>query len=443
MARAHAKFQAKKVAYALAIPQRDTLLEEIDSYNKTLEELLTANDRIAQLSQQTSGRTFKPRIPKPLLQFWKHADRIFSLLADAWKCQCKDLHCAKLWLKQRTTAAVDMNLVLKFCHGTQRCVHIKLAEDCALVDSTQTLAVPMRLPPRPIGQGPNTPAIMVQRTQATQIINGHSCGATITRTATRVSYTGVCAQPQPVPQGAAAKDLATNGLCETIHCGSRTPDDCYGFLVDHDSDRQYSVSNTSDLDTVSAADATTLFKVLETQANSTTLTRMQRYSIAATLVSSVVQLESTPWACNWDAEKVHFPRKAATSPSQDLVADYPYILTDFGASSRPSGVDTFKALGIVLLELCFGKPLDAHPLWQNPGFAAAKTNPMMRHFVATQWMDDVIGEAGENYANALKWCFQQAPASMVDDKWRADFAQSVAWPLQECFESMQPRNSGT
>lgn len=435
MARAHARFQAKKLVYTLAIPQRETLIEEIERYNRTLEETLVANDRIAQLSQQTSPRAPKSRIPKPLLQFWKHADKIFSLLANAWRCQCKGLHCAKLWLKQRTTAAVDMRLVLKFCHGTQRCVNIELADNDTTVWSGQTPGVPVRLPLRPISQGPNTPAVVVQRTQTAQIVSGHACGATITRTATRVSYAGVSALQQHAGMPA-LKDLVADGLCETVHCGSQG--DCYGLLVDHDSDRQYSVSNTSDLNTVSAADATTLSSVLSRQISGSTLNRMQRYSIAATLVSSVVQLESTPWAPRWEADKVHFPKSDPAIPSQVLMADRPYILTDFG-TSKPPRDDRFKALGIVLLELCFGKPLDDHPLWQNPGFAAAKTNPMMRHFVATEWMKDVVGEAGEQYANALKWCFQQAPASTADEKWRADFAQSVAWPLQECFESMQPR----
>lgn len=441
MTKAHVRFQAKKVGYALAIPQRDTLLEEIDGYNKTLEELLAANDRIAQLSQQTSGRNFKPRIPKPLLQFWRHADKIFSLLADAWRCQCKSLHCAKLWLKQRTTAAVDMRLVLRFCHGTQRCIHIKLADDCAPLGSTRAPGVPMRLPLRPISQGANTPTISVQRTQATHVMSGHTCGATITRTATRVSIAGMPATQQSASV-TVAKDLVREGLCETVHCGPQPArDDCYGYLIDLDSDRQYSVTNANDPQFVSATDAITLSSVLRSQPSSTTLNRMQRYSIAATVVSSVVQLESTPWACRWEAEMVHLPKSASPSPSQDLAADHPYILTDFGASKPPSD-DTFKALGIVLLELCFGKPLDDHPLWQNPGFAAARTSPMMRYFVATQWMDDVVGEAGEQYSHALKWCFQQAPASIANEKWRADFAQSVAWPLQECFESMQPRQSG-
>jgi len=64
---------------------------------------------------------------------------------------------------------------------------------------------------------------------------------------------------------------------------------------------------------------------------------------------------------------------------------------------------------------------------------------MMRHFVATEWMKDVCGEAGEQYASAIKWCFQQAPSLAAGEKWRVDFAQAVAWPLQECLESMQPR----
>jgi hypothetical protein len=67
-----------------------------------------------------------------------------------------------------------------------------------------------------------------------------------------------------------------------------------------------------------------------------------------------------------------------------------------------------------------------------------KTNPLIRQFVVSEWLKDVEGEAGEQYANAVRFCLQQAPTSLKDEKWRVDFAQSVVWPLQQCHESMQP-----
>lgn len=87
-------------------------------------------------------------------------------------------------------------------------------------------------------------------------------------------------------------------------------------------------------------------------------------------------------------------------------------------------------------------PLDQHELWQQAGFSAAMTNPMMRHFVAFEWSKDVEGEAGEQYASAVRFCLHQGPAVLQDEKWRTEFAQAVVWPLQQCYESMQPSKRG-
>jgi hypothetical protein len=81
-------------------------------------------------------------------------------------------------------------------------------------------------------------------------------------------------------------------------------------------------------------------------------------------------------------------------------------------------------------------------LWNQAGFSAAKTNPMMRHFVACEWSKDVEGEAGEQYASAVRFCLHQGPAVLQDEKWRTEFAQAVVWPLQSCYESMRPSKRG-
>lgn len=113
------------------------------------------------------------------------------------------------------------------------------------------------------------------------------------------------------------------------------------------------------------------------------------------------------------------------------------MLTRFDRAARPHGNCCHK-LGVVLLELCFGKLLDEHANWQRPLFAAARRDPMVRHFIGCQWPNDVEGEAGEKCANAVRYCLQQPPAGWQGDKWREEFVQSVVWPLQKCGESMQP-----
>jgi hypothetical protein len=431
----YASLQAKKVVYAFTIPQRESLLEELDSFNARLESVLVANDRISGLTRQSVSKPTKPRISKSLLQFWRHADSMFKLLSEAWTCQCKGLHCAKLWLKQRIVATVDMKVMLQFCHGARKCVYIQLADD-PLPGSSSSSAVSIRLPLRPIGQQPGLPPITVQQTSSFAKTSANSSCVTVTRTSSRVSW----ASGHQQQQGTALpliRDLSAHDLCDTIKVADNTIGigECYGRLTDQSTDRCYTVSNLSDQSSpISATSDAKLCDILD-GSTPVVLTRMQRYSIAATLASSLLQLETTPWAKTWESRDVHFAHDTT------LEYDKPFFLSRLDATSTAKD-DSFKALGTLLLELCFGKPLDQHVLWQQPGFAMAKTNPMMRHFVAHEWLKDVEGEAGEQYANAVRYCLQQAPAALNDEKWRTDFAESVVWPLQQCHESMQPSKRG-
>jgi len=439
MYRSYASLQAKKIAYAFTIPQRETLLEELDSFNAKLESVLVANDRISGLTRQSVSQPSKPRIPKSLLHFWRHADCMFKLLSEAWTCQCKGLHCTKLWLKQRVVATVDIKVMLQFCHGARKCVHIQLADD-AFPGSGSNSAVSIRLPLRPIGQQNAMPSVTVQQASCFSKASANSGSVTMTRVSSKVSWASVQQQPQQQLQGSSPTiwDLSAQDLCDTIKMADKSigVGECYGSLTDHSTDRCYTVSNVSDPSaSISVAPDAKLCDILDGSIP-VILTRMQRYSIAATLASSLLQLETTPWAQSWESRDVHFAHDAT------LEYDKPFFLIRLDTTSTTKD-DSFKALGTLLLELCFGKLLDQHVLWQQPAFAMAKTNPMVRHFVAHEWLKEVEGEAGGQYANAVKFCLQQAPTSLKDDKWRVEFAQSVVWPLQQCHESMQPsrRNS--
>jgi hypothetical protein len=433
MCRSYASLQAKKIAYAFTIPQRETLLEELDSFNARLESVLVANDRISGLTRQSVSKPTKPRISKSLLQFWRHADCMFKLLSEAWTCQCKGLHCAKLWLKQRIVATVDMKVMLQFCHGARKCVHIQLADE-PLSGSGSSSAVSIRLPLRPIGQQNTLPSITLQQSSCFAKVSAHSSSVTVTRVSSKVSWAS--SNPQQQQHGTTPpliRDLSAHDLCDTIKTADTTIGigECYGSFTDPSTDRCYTVSNVSDQSTsISAAPDAKLCDILDGSVP-VVLTRMQRYSIAATLASSLLQLEMTPWAQTWESGDVHFAHDTS------LEYDKPFFLARLDAKSAAKD-DSFKALGTLLLELCFGKPLDQHVLWQQPGFAMAKTNPMMRHFVAHEWLKEVEGEAGEQYATAVRFCLQQAPTSLKDEKWRVEFAESVVWPLQQCHESMQP-----
>jgi hypothetical protein len=193
-----------------------------------------ANDRISGLTRQSASKPNKPRIPKSLLQFWRHADCMFKLLSEAWTCQCKGLHCAKLWLKQRIVATVDMKVMLQFCHGARKCVHIQLAEDL-LPGSGSNSGVSIKLPLRPIGQQPNLPSITVQQTSSFAKASTSSSCVTVTRTSSKVSWASGHQQQQQ-QQGTtlpSIRDLSAHDLCDTIKVANNTigVGECYRPLL--------------------------------------------------------------------------------------------------------------------------------------------------------------------------------------------------------------------
>jgi hypothetical protein len=411
MSRSYACLQAKKVAYAFTIPQRESLLEEIESFNAKLENVLVANDRISGLTRQTTSAPSKPRLPKALLHFWRHADSMFKLLSQAWTCHCKGLHCARVWLKQRIAATADMKIMLQFCHDTRRHVHLQLAESPTCTSTGTNIATPLRLPLRPISQQFAVPSIRVQSTHAAIKSSSSATTVTVSRTDSRVTWASGQHPQQQQPPLSRSLDLGASDLCETMRASGAKIGECYGGLTDLTSDRYYSVSA---LESPSGTASTvTLAQVVDGTA-AVTFTRIQRYSIAATLASSLLQLESTSWSKGWTADDVHFAHDANAGQGTPLQYDKPFFLAQF-TPMAPTIVDRFKSLGTLLLELCFGKMLDEHDLWKQPGFSLAKTNPMMRHFVACEWSKDVDGEAGEQYANAVRFCLHQGPAVLQDD----------------------------
>lgn len=227
-------------------------------------------------------------------------------------------------------------------------------------------------------------------------------------------------------------------LCETTRTKS-CHGDHYGILTDQTNDQVYTVGAVQLPASSKFSSTASLLEILQRKSPSI-ITRVQRYSIAATLASSLLQLESTPWSQDWTTSNVHFAEDQTLGQAKTINHDAPVLLAKLSTSSQGRH-GSFKELATSLLELCFGTTIDEHPLWQQPAFAASKTNPMVRHFVATQWLQDVEGEAGEQYARAVKFCLEQAPTVLKDGKWRLEFAQAVAWPLRQCYESMNPSRS--
>ena len=62
----------------------------------------------------------------------------------------------------------------------------------------------------------------------------------------------------------------------------------------------------------------------------------------------------------------------------------------------------FESLGIVLLELCFGKPIESHPSGRQAATALPQGDMRGGHLLAAiEWLGNVAEEAGTEYAEAV------------------------------------------
>lgn len=425
-------FQAKRTQYAFTGVRRDTLLEELEAQNTKLQKVLTANDRVSAITQKYTP-AHRTTVNTKVLRFWRHANDIYSIIKATWHCTCRS--CLNLWLHPQRDLT-SMNVIIPFCHG-RRAVNVRLSE------TPQSLQLCAPKGGKGIGkrtdiQQRGPPAVSIH-TQATTIGSVSVVSGPNTSTLTYISQTQSSSQlpHQPGAGTDPSIQLKQAGLCKAFS-RHNTNADCIGTVLE--GEHEYAVYPSSEK--LAMTKETSLADLLRAD-SPVRLTRVQRYGIALTLASSHLQLHSTPWLKEyWTSEDVLFPTEHTNLA---VLHGEPYILAHVDSTTNNTLVAkkdrSFSTLGIVLLELCFGCRLEDHKMWQTPGYAALQNDPMMRQTVACEWLDEVQGEAGEDYANAVNWTLRQSPAMLKDEKWREEFAQNAVQPLQRYYEYLHPNKA--
>ncbi|KAF2716733.1 hypothetical protein K431DRAFT_278294 [Polychaeton citri CBS 116435] len=443
----NASFQLDRVKFALGGSQREALVEEMAGHIQTLHDIVEDNDKVAAIGQTAKAQSLY--FPKHLLTFWMHADRIFHLLEDVWKCKCRSTHCAHLWLRSGLEKNVGLELVLKYCHGDpqtnapweEQPTSIRLTEwpDIATSSAQSSLPQLPSLQARTSKVSIRTTASVAVQNSRSSTIAASTLTCTRTANASDASTTSIPAPTAVKVNSSTHDDIYAKGLCNMISSATIGVSGRIGSLFDHDNDRHYAVMPSKEYNQTS--NTKSLADVLA-RGFSKRLGRVKRYSLAYTLAMTHLQLDATPWLKeNWAANDVYFPVEDQSTPNVKVLDSKPYILARF-EPSLPSHVvassNRFSTLGITLLELCFGRSLDDDERWQQTGLAALKSDLICRQFIAKKWLDEeVLDEAGENYDAAVRWCLQQAPRVTHDNRWREDFASNVVLRLQKCCEPLQ------
>ena len=226
-------------------------------------------------------------------------------------------------------------------------------------------------------------------------------------------------------------------LCSMLHNRSHNDHNCLGVLR-HDDDC-YALHPADQFQgTLDAHERLTLKDLLESTSG-LNLTRRQRYSVALTVASSQVQLQSTPWLkTKWDKNDILFFKDK--SDPKTILIDQPRLSRDVELeNSAPDEKQqlndrSITTLGILLLELCFGRTLEAHPI--RARYPQGQTNPYLDLAAALEWSEQVNEEAGPEFANAISWCLKSNCINPTNDDWRVELYENVVKPLQECHQHL-------
>jgi hypothetical protein len=397
LSKSNFEFQAKRIKFSLKKSSREKLFGKLQDSNDRLRRLLESSDQ--NTAARRTRETCKPKsvVNRKINEFWRHAKRLHEVLSKAWQCGCAT-HMANLQLQHRTSDKVEFDVLFNVgplsTRGGWRETKIKMVSGCIPPNNTNvTINVPQQpgRPVKPVRQVRwNAPA-------------SHS------------------AQPPSNQHMVQITDL-----CSTL---STSHPDCFGFL-DKD-DYRFVVYPGQQAHTETAFDTVTLQTLLQDHQNS--LTRRKRYSIALTLASSYLQLYSTPWLSTpLQKDNVLFLRDSTNT--NHLLVDNPYVCREMQCYSVLDTNDAITILGIRLLELCFGTPLEKSSFRQQLPCGDRVSGPALDHAAAMMWSKLVNEEAGSDFADAIEWCLH--PKQLSDGSWRKEIWTQVISPLESCYQQI-------
>ena len=200
-------------------------------------------------------------------------------------------------------------------------------------------------------------------------------------------------------------------VCSALCAPDRTKREI-GFLIDEGSDKHQHKLYRADTIVRSQNSSRSLEEILKSQRYSPDegLSRRDRLQIAVILASSVLQLDGTSWLkSGWSSDDIFFHHKNG----QGSEYSYPYLswqrccntdmlcsLDNLCISNHMIRSDVLLALGLTLLELCFGRTLADMRKPEDVDLNETAT----RLRTATRLHSRVYNEMGIPYGDVVRRC---------------------------------------
>ncbi|CAD6579310.1 MAG: hypothetical protein ASARMPREDX12_009125 [Alectoria sarmentosa] len=458
------EYEFRRVRYVLSRKKREKLVGDLTANNEELQKLFTSSERLAPLRKRR-------RTPNAFKRIREQACGLYSVLATGWKCQCTDAtppHQANLLLEKRIdtfdrdrraeradSSAAQLRVLFLLRTESRRFplswqdTEIKLIEAEAghLLSLTSTnITTPT--------------AVMLTGVTNTFEERAPDYLHPFKKSTKKIVFPQITVQPPPGSKGPNVPDLIEIAdLCEAVRKAHRgTCDGPLGYLRDTQDRRHAFYPSIQPARFSENAETVTLASLLSKSPSSNntdlkgavsmTLSRLERYSIAVTLASSLLQLYSSPWIGEtWSKYDIYF-LIAAEGSTRPILVDKPYITRRFTSHSPQSSVisvseqtgrnastKSIQALGIMLLELCFGEAIEDQPIRSRYLGPDGRPNDMTDFCAAQHWLQhDALGEGGPEYSEAVRRClfcaFGPKSTDLEDDELRSAIYSEVVEPLE-------------
>jgi hypothetical protein len=258
-------------------------------------------------------------------------------------------------------------------------------------------------------------------------------------------------------QSTAATSTATpqqiKTLCDAIGSLQKPlPNSCIGYLLDPASRKQGIFSlDTLHNHTQQQWTSCSLQQVLTKQSNVTrSLTQLDKLQIATKLSSNMLQLYSTPWLSDdWRSSEIFFLYRSGATPTS--IYKNPFVFSSLSlrkgksntaqkTTSRITPNQTLFALGVLLIELWYGQPLEE---LQSASDLDHQGTPGIAWCTATRIAEEELeSQAGKRYADAVRFCIrckfgEHRTADLQSESFQRAVFEGVVVPIEKTLEQFQ------
>ncbi|KAF2470024.1 uncharacterized protein BDR25DRAFT_304010 [Lindgomyces ingoldianus] len=402
------KQEYRRLKFSISKSEYSDVLKNLKNYNQQLTRLTKQSLEL----EPTRSTENKNRCPN-FKAFQSYARSLYTTLKSGWRCGCPG-HAVNLRLENRSNKLATEDEILEktpfrviFSYTTSSEASASMWDwkeaDIRWIADTPTQRTPL-LPCAHNAIGPGTK----RRVRFEQI------GIQV-QTTTGSTGTTIVASKRSTPSSPAYSQI--QDLCKTIAKLQQPYQElCIGYLLDS-VQRKHGIYLLDPPITCQPQQWATysLKEVLARNPNvKRRLTQQDKLRVAVDLASSVLQLYKTPWIEEQLAkDDVFFIHRPGAS-----LYDHPYVCRRFtpqittGTPSTPGSApscrvirnQTLFTLGILLIELWYGKPIEALSM---PSDLDCRGTPGVEWCTADRIVENEIEfEAGKCYSEAVRRCIR-------------------------------------